>query len=86
MRRVHWGWGVRLIFGLLAVWPDHLGAQGEFEQVTGKAFDGAVPDQFYLETDAIPVQKRNAAFLRTPGGATSFSPCSIPAATVRACR
>jgi hypothetical protein len=68
MKRAYWGWGVLLLVGMLAVWPSHLRAQGEFEQVTGKAFDGAVPDQFYLETDAIPVQKRNAAFLRTPAG------------------
>jgi hypothetical protein len=52
----------------LAVWPSHLAAQSEFEVVTGKVFDGAVPDRFYLETNAIPVQKRNAAFLVAPGG------------------
>ena len=68
MKRAYWGWGVLLLVGMLAVWPSHLRAQSEFEQVTGKAFDGAVPDQFYLETNAIPVQKRNAAFLRTPAG------------------
>ena len=27
-----------------------------------------MPDRFYLETNAIPVQKRNAAFLLTSGG------------------
>jgi hypothetical protein len=68
MRKVYWGWGVLLVVGLLAVWPSHLVAQGEFEVITGQSFDGAVPDRFYLETNAIPVQKRNAAFLRTPGG------------------
>ena len=68
MRRVYWGWGVLLVVGLLAVWPNRLVGQSEFELVTGKAFDGAVPDRFYLETDAIPVQKRNAVFLVTPGG------------------
>lgn len=68
MRKVYWGWGVLLVVGLLAVWPSRLVGQGEFEVITGQSFDGAVPDRFYLETNAIPVQKRNAAFLRTPGG------------------
>jgi hypothetical protein len=68
MRKVYWGWGVLLVVGILAVWPSRMVGQSEFELVTGKAFDGAVPDRFYLETDAIPVQKRNATFLVTPGG------------------
>jgi hypothetical protein len=67
MKRVYWGWGVLLAVGLLAVWPSRLAAQGGFQLVTGKAFDGAVPDRFYLEANAIPVQKLNAAFLLTPG-------------------
>jgi len=68
MRKIYWGWGVLLVVGLLAVWPSRLVGQGEFEVITGKSFDGAVPDRFYLEANAIPVQKRNAAFLLTSGG------------------
>ncbi len=44
-------------------------AQGTFEHVTGKTFDSAFPKDFYLEGNAIPTEKRNAAMLKTPGGA-----------------
>jgi hypothetical protein len=44
-------------------------AQEGFEQVAGKLFDAAVPRDFYLEGNAIPVEKRNAVLLRTPSGA-----------------
>ncbi len=43
-------------------------AQGVFSVVTGKTFDGALPAQFYLEGNAIPTEKRNAALLMTPSG------------------
>jgi hypothetical protein len=43
-------------------------AQGAFSVVTGKTFDGALPGQFYLEGNAIPTEKRNAALLMTPSG------------------
>jgi hypothetical protein len=42
--------------------------QGAFSSVTGKAFDGAVPGQFYLDGNAIPTEKRNSALLTTPSG------------------
>jgi hypothetical protein len=54
---------------MLAAWPSSARAQGAFELVTGKAFDSAVPKDFYLEGNAIPTQKRNAALLKTPAGA-----------------
>jgi hypothetical protein len=44
-------------------------AQVGYEQVTGKPFDSALPRDFYLEGNAIPTQKRNAALLKTPAGA-----------------
>lgn len=44
-------------------------AQGVFEQVSGKAFDSAMPKDFYLEGNAIPTEKRNAVLLKTPLGA-----------------
>jgi hypothetical protein len=53
--------------GLLA--PVILGAAGSWKVVTGKAFDSALPKDFYLETNAIPTEKRNAALLETSGGA-----------------
>jgi hypothetical protein len=40
----------------------------QWTQVTGKEFDGAIVPNFYLEGNAIPVQKRNAAMLKCPGG------------------
>ena len=56
---------VLLTMGLLAA----ASAQGGFEVVTGKAFDSAVPKDFYLEGHAVPVQKRNASLVKTPAGA-----------------
>lgn len=44
-------------------------AQNEFEVVTGKALDSAVPRDFYVEGNAIPTEKRNAVLLKTPAGA-----------------
>ena len=43
-------------------------ARGTFEPVTGQEFDRAVPKDFYLEGNAIPAEKRNAALLKTPAG------------------
>jgi len=43
-------------------------AQNGFEIVTGKAFDSAVPKDFYLEGNAIPTEKRNAVLVKTPAG------------------
>ncbi|MGO9272430.1 MAG: hypothetical protein ACLQOO_19740 [Terriglobia bacterium] len=43
-------------------------AQGGYEVVKGKAFDSAMPKDFYLEGNAIPTEKRNAALLKTPAG------------------
>jgi hypothetical protein len=37
--------------------------------LTGKAFDSAVPKDFYLEGNAIPTEKRNAVLVKTPAGA-----------------
>ncbi len=54
---------------LLAVWPNTARAQGGFEPVTGVAFDHAVPADFYLEGNHIPVQKRNADVLKNAKGA-----------------
>jgi len=65
----------RLTTSLLAViavagcWPLDALAQHGFEPVTGKAFDNAVPKDFYLEGNSIPTQKRNASVVRTPAGA-----------------
>ena len=44
-------------------------AQGSFQQISGKAFESAIPNDFYLEGNRIPVEKRNAALLKTPAGA-----------------
>lgn len=49
-----------------------LGAQGGFKLVTGKAFDSGLPRDFYLEGNAIPVEKRNAALVTTAEGKRVF--------------
>jgi len=69
MRRICFAVGIVLMTAVLAVWPSAARAQGAFELVSGKAFDSAVPKDFYLEGNAIPTQKRNAALLKTPAGA-----------------
>jgi hypothetical protein len=43
-------------------------SQEAFSVVTGNTFDAALPSQFYLEGNAIPTEKRNAALLTTPSG------------------
>ena len=49
--------------------PRRADAQGAFTQLTGKAFESAIPSDFYLEGNRIPVEKRNAVLLKTPAGA-----------------
>ena len=58
-----------MLLGLLLAWPGALQAQAGFHVVTGKAFDNAVPKDFYLEGNAIPVEKRNTVLLNTASGA-----------------
>jgi len=43
-------------------------AQQPFEPITGKAFDSAIPKDFYLEGNAIPTEKRNAVLVHLPSG------------------
>lgn len=69
MRRICLAVGIVIMTAMLAAWPSSARAQGGLELVTGKAFDSAVPKDFYLEGNAIPTQKRNAALLKTPTGA-----------------
>ncbi len=69
MRRICFAVSIGLMTAVLAVWPSAARAQSGFELVSGKAFDSAVPKDFYLEGNAIPTQKRNAALLKTPAGA-----------------
>lgn len=69
MKRIHPAFCLLAITCLLAVWPRGVHAQGGFELVTGKPFDRAMPKDFYLEGNAIPTQKRNAALVKTPAGA-----------------
>jgi hypothetical protein len=68
MRRPYWSLYVGLTMAVLVVCTQRGAAQGKFELVTGKAFDGAVPGQFYLEGNAIPTEKRNTVLLKTPSG------------------
>ena len=43
--------------------------RGNVAVITGKAFDGAIPRDFYLEGNAIPTEKRNATLIHLPTGA-----------------
>lgn len=69
MRREKFTAGILLTFVFLATGSKPVRAQGRFELVAGKAFASAVPKDFYLEGNAIPTEKRNAALLKNPAGA-----------------
>lgn len=45
-----------------------LGAKTGFQLLSGPELDAAVPKDFYLEGNAIPVERRNALLLRTGSG------------------
>jgi len=53
---------------LLGVAPNTARAQAGFETVSGNAFNRAVPTDFYLEGEHIPVEKRNAAVVKSAAG------------------
>lgn len=61
--------GFAVLVCLLAVWPKTACAQDMFKVVTGVAFEHAVPADFYLEGNRIPVEKRNAVLLTNAKGA-----------------
>ena len=46
--------------------------QHQFEVVTGKPFDSALPKDFYLEGNAIPTAKRNAVMVHLPSGSRAL--------------
>jgi len=69
MKRLSAGGLILVAMAMLMGMPGSAFAQGAFEQVSGKAFESAIPNDFYVEGNRIPVQKRNAALLKTPGGA-----------------
>ena len=61
--------GLGMMVCLLAVWPGTARAQAGFESVTGTAFVNAIPNDFYLEGNRIPVEKRNSVLLKSAKGA-----------------
>jgi len=63
---------VALMMVVLALGTQKGAAQGRFELVTGKEFEGAVPKDFYLEGNAIPTEKRNSTLLKTPSGSRAL--------------
>jgi hypothetical protein len=66
MKKVLWSAALALgVALLLAVVPAPAQAQ---EKLEGKAFDSAVVKDFYLEGNAIPVQKRNTVVLKGADG------------------
>ena len=68
MRRPYRNLYVGLMMISLALGTQKAAAQGKFELVTGKEFEGAVPKDFYLEGNAIPTERRNTALLKTSSG------------------
>ena len=69
MKRLGAGGLILVTMAILMGMPRSAWAQGAFEQVSGKAFESAIPNDFYLEGNRIPVERRNAALLKTPAGA-----------------
>jgi hypothetical protein len=69
MKRLAAGGVILVALAILTSMPRGAFAQGAFEQMSGKAFESAIPNDFYLEGNRIPVEKRNAALLKTPAGA-----------------
>ena len=47
-------------------------AQGQFQTITGAAFDSAAPNTVNIASMDMPVQKRNAALVQSPGGTRAF--------------
>lgn len=72
MRRHPYSLFAALIVVMLGLCVQQGVAQGGVELVTGKAFDGAVPKDFYLEGNAIPTEKRNTVLMKTPAGARAL--------------
>lgn len=58
---------VSVVASLLLAGPAR--AQSTFKVETGKAFNRAIPKDFFLEGNAIPTEKRNSALVVTPSGA-----------------
>ncbi len=69
MKRLGAGGLILVAMAILMGMPGSARAQGAFEQVSGKDFESAIPNDFYLEGNRIPVERRNAALLKTPAGA-----------------
>jgi hypothetical protein len=56
-----------LALGLASFARPVLAAEG-FQVVSGKPAESAIPSDFYLEGNRIPVQKRNAVLVKCPAG------------------
>ncbi len=69
MKRIPLVVGFIVMACLAAIWPGTVRAQGGFEVVTGQAVVRAVPNDFYLEGNRIPVEKRDAVLLKNAHGA-----------------
>lgn len=72
MRRPYWTLYVGLMMVMLGLGMQRGMAQGKYELVAGKEFEGAVPKDFYLEGNAIPTEKRNTVLLKTAAGSRAL--------------
>jgi hypothetical protein len=68
MRNRIQGTGLAMLAVFYLALVSAVGAAQGFKVMTGKAFNGAVPAQFYLEGNAIPVEKRNTTLVQSPSG------------------
>lgn len=59
-------WIAVILMGLYLI-PGGLFGQSSIQVVQGKEFDRSVPEHFYLEGQAIPIQKRNSTLVKGGG-------------------
>jgi hypothetical protein len=71
---VHARWVLRVCLLLFLIGASGAAGftQGHFKIITGTLLTAAVPRDFYLEGNAIPVEKDNAVLIQTPAGARTL--------------
>ncbi len=68
MKKACWAGALALAVAFLLGSGGTVWAQSGFDVVVGKAFDDGCVKDFYLEGNAIPTQKRNAAMVKAADG------------------
>jgi len=65
-RTIHIVWLAVIVLGLTVI-PAEISGQSTIHVIQGKEFDRSVPQHFYLEGQAIPIQKRNSTLVKGNG-------------------